>query len=33
MFSKVLNDSKGFIDLLNQLKKEESEENKNYEKK
>ena len=32
MFSKVLNDTKGFNDLLNQLKKEESEENKNYEK-
>ena len=32
MFSKVLNDTKGFNDLLNQLKKEESEANKNYEK-
>jgi serine/threonine protein kinase len=32
MFSKVLNDTKGFNDLLNQLKKEEIEENKNYEK-
>ena len=32
MFSKVLNDTKGFNELLNQLKKEESEENKNYEK-
>ena len=32
MFSKVLNDTKGFNDLLNQLKKEENEENKNYEK-
>ena len=32
MFSKVLNDTKGFNDLLNQLKKEQNEENKNYEK-
>ena len=32
IFSKVLNDTKGFNDLLNQLKKEENEENKNYEK-
>ena len=32
IFSKVLNDTKGFNELLNQLKKEESEENKNYEK-
>ena len=32
MFSKVLNDTKGFNDLLNQLKKEANEENKNYEK-
>ena len=32
MFSKVLNDTKGFNELLNQLKKEENEENKNYEK-
>ena len=32
MFSKVLNDTKGFNELLNQLKKEEIEDNKNYEK-
>ena len=32
IFSKVLNDTKGFNELLNQLKKEENEENKNYEK-
>ena len=32
MFSKVLNDTKGFNDLLNKLKNEENEENKNYEK-
>ena len=32
IFNKVLNDTKGFNELLNQLKKEENEENKNYEK-
>ena len=32
MFSKLLNDTEGFNKLLNQLKKEENEENKNFEK-
>ena len=32
MFSKLLNDTEGFDKLLNQLKKEEKEENKNFEK-
>ena len=32
MFSKVLNDTKGFYNFLNQLKKEQNEDNKNYEK-
>ena len=32
MFSKLLNDTKGFNNLLDQLKKEENEENKNFEK-
>ena len=32
MFSKLLNDTEGFNKLLNQLKKEETEENKNFEK-
>ena len=32
MFSKVLNDTKGFNELLNKLKNQENEENKYYEK-